>query len=69
MPYKTNAELPERVKSHLPEHAQDIFRAAFNNALEQYGDEERAFRVAWSAVERDYEKSEDGRWHRKKVGV
>ena len=24
MPYKTNAELPDSVKSHLPSHAQDI---------------------------------------------
>ncbi|MBD2440371.1 ChaB family protein [Nostoc sp. FACHB-110] len=27
--------------------------------------EESAFRVAWSAVKRDYEKGEDGQWHKK----
>jgi cation transport regulator len=32
MPYQTNAELPESVKRHLPDHAQDIYRAAFNHA-------------------------------------
>jgi cation transport regulator len=65
MPYATTADLPDRVKTHLPQHAQEIFRAAFNNALGEYKDEERAFRVAWSAVERDYAKGDDGRWQRK----
>jgi len=32
MPYKTNAELPDSVKSHLPSHAQDIYREAFDHA-------------------------------------
>lgn len=65
MPYKNLSDLPDAVKDHLPKHAQEIFRAAFNNALDEYHDEERAFKVAWSAVKRDYEKGEDGDWHRK----
>jgi cation transport regulator ChaB len=28
MPYEVNADLPPSVRSHLPEHAQDIFREA-----------------------------------------
>jgi cation transport regulator len=32
MPYAVNADLPPSVRSHLPEHAQDIFREAFNHA-------------------------------------
>ena len=32
MPYRTNLDLPEPVRSHLPEHAQDIYREAFNRA-------------------------------------
>ena len=32
MPYGVNADLPPSVRSHLPEHAQDIFREAFNHA-------------------------------------
>jgi hypothetical protein len=32
MPYATNAALPSRVRSVLPEHAQDIYREAFNHA-------------------------------------
>jgi cation transport regulator len=65
MPYQQLDDLPESVKNHLPKHAQEIFRAAFNNALEEYEEEEQAFRVAWSAVKRDYEKGDDGNWHQK----
>jgi cation transport regulator len=65
MPYPTIEDLPESVKDHLPKHAQEIFRAAFNSALEQYEAEETAFKVAWNAVKRDYEKGEDGNWQKK----
>lgn len=65
MPYKELSDLPDAVREHLPKHAQEIFRASFNNALEEYGEEERAFQVAWGAVKRGYEKGEDGNWHPK----
>jgi cation transport regulator len=65
MPYQTIDDLPDSVQSHLPKHAQEIFLAAFNNAEKEYGSEETAFRVAWSAVKRDYEKGSDGKWHKK----
>lgn len=65
MPYPTIEDLPDSVKDHVPKHAQEIFRAAFNSALEQYEEEETAFKVAWSALKRDYEKAEDGNWHKK----
>ena len=43
MPYSSNDELPSAVADHLPSHAQDIFREAFNHAWDEYGgDEERA---------------------------
>jgi cation transport regulator len=67
MPYLTNADLPQSLRSHLPEHAQDIYRAAFNNAWDRYGDrepdrrEEIAHRVAWSAVKKRYQKV-DAAW-------
>ena len=42
MPYASNDELPPAVGNHLPPHAQDIFREAFNHAWQEYGgDEER----------------------------
>jgi cation transport regulator len=65
MPYPKIDDLPDSVKQHLPKHAQEIFRATFNNALEEYDNEESAFRIAWSAVKRDYEKGENGQWHKK----
>ncbi len=67
MPYASNLELPAAVRDHLPAHAQDIFREAFNSAMDEYdgrGGEQReklAFKVAWAAVKRSYRK--DGqRW-------
>lgn len=63
MPYFDNADLPPSVRAHLPEHAQDMFREAFNHAFaEHQGDprqEEAAFRIAWAAVKRRYEKFGD----------
>jgi len=57
MPYANIEDLPGPVRAHLPEHAQEIFRAAFNNAWERYGgDEDRARRIAWAAVKRQYHK-------------
>jgi len=68
MPYLSNDDLPPSVRDHLPEHAQDIFRAAFNHAYaERAGDprqEEAAFRIAWAAVERSYVKVDDV-WERR----
>ena len=60
MPYRANDDLPRSVRAHLPEHAQDIFRAAFNAAWASHvGDprqEEAAHRIAWAAVKRRYVK-------------
>ena len=65
MPYSKRSDLPDSVKDHLPDHAQDIYKEAFNSAYEQYNrEEERAHRVAWAAVKKDYHKGEDGNWHK-----
>jgi cation transport regulator len=60
MPYPSNDDLPLSVRRHLPAHAQDIFREAFNHAWQEYADdprrEEIAHRVAWAAVKRLYVK-------------
>lgn len=65
MPYISNADLPPSVRNHLPAHAQDIYRAAFNSAYQQHagdpGQEEIAHRIAWAVVERLYVK-EGGEW-------
>jgi cation transport regulator len=63
VPYGANDDLPPSVRGHLPETAQDIFREAFNHAFAEHaGDprqEEAAFRIAWAAVKRSYEKAGD----------
>ena len=60
MPYAANADLPASVKAHLPAHAQDIYREAFNHAYAAHeGDvrqEEASHRIAWAAVKRSYVK-------------
>ena len=64
MPYATNDDLPARVRRVLPEHAQDIYRAAFNDAHARYGAarEAVAHRIAWAAVKRRYVQRAAGFW-------
>jgi cation transport regulator len=56
---------PASVGVHLPDHAQDIYREAFNHAYAaRPGDvrqEEAAHRIAWAAVKRSYVKA-GGSW-------
>ena len=49
MPYNKLSELPPTVQK-LPKEKQEAWLKAFNAALEQYGDKEKAFAVAWSVV-------------------
>ena len=75
MPYKNLSDLPSSVQGNLPKHAQEIYRAAYNSAWDEYKDpgerrddasrEEVSHRVAWSAVEQTYEKDDSGRWREK----
>ena len=74
MPYASVADLPPRIRGHLPLHAQEIFMEAFNHAWGEYASpakrragrsrEETANRVAWAAVKRSYVKVGD-RWMRR----
>jgi cation transport regulator len=70
MPYANNSDLPESVTKHLPDHAQDIYRSAFNSAWDEYKSpkerrnssetrEQVAHKVAWAAVKKKYTKKED----------
>lgn len=60
MPYRANDDLPISLRRHLPPHAQDIYRSAFNHAFEAHANEPRqeeaAHRIAWAAVKRSYVK-------------
>lgn len=77
MPYSSTDELPDNVAHVLPQHAQEIFVAAFNSAYDEYdkpserrGDDSRedvARKVAWSAVKTKYEKGADDKWHLKEA--
>lgn len=74
MPYSSINELPDSVKGVLPDHAQEIYKEAFNSAYDQYDKpeerrgnadrEEVAHKVAWSAVKQKYKKG-DHHWHEK----
>ena len=74
MPYPTTQDLPDSVQHVLPDHAQSIYKEAFNHAWNEYKDpdkrrhsedrEEIAHRVAWSAVKKEYEKEEE-HWKKK----
>lgn len=69
MPYNRNEDLPPSIQSALPQHAQDIYRAAFNNAWYQQTqpglvDEAAVHRIAWGAVKRQYQKR-NGVWVRR----
>lgn len=64
MPYPRIEDLPPSLRHVLPEHAQHIYRAAFNSAWEErngQGDEAVMHRIAWAAVKRRYVKR-DGAW-------
>jgi cation transport regulator len=38
MPYTSLSDLPDGVQHVLPQHGEEIYRAAYNNAWEQYAD-------------------------------
>lgn len=59
MPYESTEDLPDSVRKHVPQHGQEIYKEAFNSAEDQYGEEDRAHRMAWSAVKYKYRKDEE----------
>jgi cation transport regulator len=76
MPFNENQDLPDNVRDNLPEHAQSIYREAFNSAWQDYknpadrrGDDSReevAHKVAWAAVKNKYKKNKQtGDWEEK----
>ena len=57
-------ELPGTIR-RSPKLAQETFAKAHDSALEQYGDEERAHRVAYAALKHTFQKAGD-HWERKR---
>ena len=75
MPYDKIDDLPKNIRSNLPNHAQEIFKEAFNNAWDEYKEledrkgnatrEVTSFKVAWAAVKKNYHKNDSGNWIKK----
>lgn len=69
MPYQANQDLPDSVR-HLPSHAQDIYREAFNHAYAanagEADRERRSHMIAWAAVKHSYVK-EGEQWVRRQA--
>jgi len=73
---ETISEATEKRIDKLPEHAQHIFKKAHASAVKEYQEpdkrrggkkesaEEVAHKVAWAAVQKEYEK-EDDKWVKK----
>src|SRR5699024_10948071 len=59
-------ELPDTLKRSNPK-AQRTFTKTYDSAMEQYDDEERAYRTAYDALKRSHEKIGD-RWEPKPSG-
>ena len=61
MPYSRISDLPEEQVDQYSTHQKHAFLKAFNNALDEYEDEGRAFAVAHSAAQRaPKDEPEDG---------
>jgi len=65
-PYKNVESLPDSVKNNMTKELQEVFRKTFNNALKQYKDETKAFKVAWSVIKKMAIKGKDGKWRKRK---
>ncbi|WP_414756506.1 ChaB family protein [Anabaena sp. CCY 9910] len=65
MPYQQISELPQDIREKLPEHAQQIFFAAFNAAQSDGLSEEGSADVAWNSVRNEYKQGNNGQWQRK----
>jgi cation transport regulator len=77
MPYSSLEDLPYLIKDELPPHAQEIWMKTYNDALKEYQNpknrrnpeesaETVANKVAWAAVDTQYEKDKTtGKWVKK----
>jgi cation transport regulator len=67
VPYEELDDLPESVKSNLPKHAREIYRAAYNSAEEQYEEESRAHRSPGARSRTSTRRTRTGSESRKKA--
>lgn len=69
MPYSSISDLPEAQVDQYSTHQKHAFLEAFNSALEEYGDEGRAFATAHAAAKRAPERKEDRAGDRERDGA
>lgn len=50
MLHQTTSDMPVIIRDNLSESWQELYQAAFNSALQWYGEESKAHRIAQSAV-------------------
>lgn len=62
MPWQSNADLPESVRSALPAAAQTVFREVANSEIRNGSSDTIAMQSAWAAVKEKWEKGESGKW-------
>jgi cation transport regulator len=78
MIYDRTDQLPEHIRTQLPEPAQELYLAAYNRSLEKArvthagaSDAELANiadQAAWLKVQEEYQQDEQGRWHKDSIG-
>jgi cation transport regulator len=76
MIYSTVTELPKTIRDELPEHAQEIYRAAYNLTVEEHRAadhsehklQEMADQAAWQRVKMEYEQDDTGQWRCVSIG-
>ncbi|PSB32420.1 ChaB family protein [Chlorogloea sp. CCALA 695] len=61
MSQSQSSELSPEIKQ-LPEHAQQMFLAAFNSAKEDGMSEQAALSVGWNSLKDNYEQTNTGEW-------
>lgn len=77
--YTQISDLPQSIREELPESAQELYRVAYNRALEKYQAKddkstddasltEAAHNLAWRKVQEEYQKDEQGHWQHHPIG-
>lgn len=75
--YKSIKELPPSVRTHLPQSAQELYRATYNRNWEKLAAgkttdteqiEAEAHEAARLAVKAEFHQDDEGRWHHEPVG-
>lgn len=59
MPYDKISDLPREQVDQYSHHQKEAFLKAYNSAMDQYGEESRAFAVAHSAAQKAPKKDPD----------